>query len=319
MEATGSVRYKADYRTLTTVFGYGIFTIASWIAFPYLSWKWNALIFFIHCQCQFVLFCIIHNVVHSPVFRSKKLNRAFQIYLSLLSGNQVSGFVPGHNLSHHMQLQTAKDTCRTTRARFKWNFLNQVLFFFFMAKDIILMEQKFKRKMKDSQPKWWKQYRTEAYLVKGFKLALLLLDWQRMIILVFLPNLYGIWGLFGTNYWQHDGCDENHPYNHSRSFTGKALNWFIFNNGFHAAHHMKAGLHWSLYPAYHDEHVAPYCHPNLNLNSLSKYLWETLIWPGIRVDYLGNPVILPEDVETADWVADLPNNEETRLALGAVQ
>jgi hypothetical protein len=24
------------------------------------------------------------------------------------------------------------------------------------------------------------------------------------------------WGIFGTNYWQHDGCDHTHPYNHSR-------------------------------------------------------------------------------------------------------
>ncbi|MBI1288552.1 MAG: fatty acid desaturase [Flavobacteriales bacterium] len=313
------VRYKADYRTLATVFGYGIYTIASWFIYPHVSTFWKVMLFVVHCNVQFVLFCIIHNTIHSPIFRKKKWNKAFQYYLTMLCGNQVSGFVPGHNLSHHMHLQTPKDTSRTTRARFEWNFLNQSLFFFFMAFDIIKMEQKFKAKMKETQPDWYRQYFIEALLVKGIKLTLLLIDWQRALVLIIVPGLYGIWGLFGTNFWQHDGCDETHPYNHSRNFTGKLFNWMVFNNGFHGAHHMKPGLHWSLYPKYHEENLAPFVHPNLNRKHLSVYLWQTLIWPGKRVDYLGNPVVLPEDRPTADWVEDLDNSEETRSAMGAVQ
>ncbi len=244
---------------------------------------------------------------------------AFQYYLTVLCGNQVSGFVPGHNLSHHMHLQTAKDTSRTTRVRFKWNFLNQLLFFFFMASDIIKMEQRFKNKMKENHPGWAKQFFKEALLVKLLKLTLLLIDWQRAIILVIIPNLYGLWGLFGTNFWQHDGCDESHPYNHSRNFTSKIFNWLVFNNGFHSAHHMKPGMHWSLYPKFHEEKIKPFLHPNLDQKSLLVYLWKACIWPGKRIDYLGNPVVIRPDEPTTDWVEDLDDSQETRLAIGSVQ
>lgn len=319
MEKTGVLNYRADYLTLSAVGGYGIFTVFSWWLYPQVGWHWAAVLFAIHCACQFILFCIIHNTVHSPVFRKQTWNRALQVYLSLLSGNQVSGFVPGHNLSHHRHLQTAKDTSRTTRARFRWNLLNQVLFFFFMAADIVRMEKRFKQRMREVHPRWWKQFTLESWLVLGMRAVLLLIDWQRALILIILPNLYGIWGLFGTNFWQHDGCDPDHPYNHSRSFTGRLLNLLIFNNGYHGAHHMRPGMHWSLYPQFHEEHLRPNCHPNLDQKSLALYLWRACVWPGRRLDYLGNEVVLPPDQGTADWVRDLKDDGETRSALGAVQ
>jgi len=65
---------------------------------------------------------------------------------------------------------------------------------------------------------------------------------------------------------------------------------------------MKPGLHWSLLPAYHEEHLAPYVHPNLNRVSLTKYLFETHIYPAKRLDYLGNPIVLPAKVKDEDWV-----------------
>ncbi|MBL4585743.1 MAG: hypothetical protein JKX84_01595 [Flavobacteriales bacterium] len=55
-------------------------------------------------------------------------------------------------------------------------------------------------------------------------------------------------------------------------------------------------------PAYHKEHLEPYLHPNLNLDNLFTYLWKTLIWPGKRLNYLGNPIVLPE-LEYEDWIA----------------
>ncbi len=319
MSRASNLRYKADYYTIATVTGYYLFLAASWFVFPYLAWYWIPLLVFANCFYEFTITTITHNVVHVPVFRKKRWNQAFQLYLSVANGYPVSGFVPGHNLSHHEHLQTPKDAARTTRARFRWNFLNQLLFFFLLAGDIQGAERRFVKKMWRVKPVWARQYLVETIFVFGSKLILLAIDWQRALLLVIIPHFYSTWGIFGTNYWQHDGCDENHPYNHSRNFTGWFMNLVTFNNGYHGAHHMKPGLHWSLYPEYHEKHVKPHLHPNLDQKSLFVYLWKTCIYPAKRVDYMGNPINLPPKVASEDWVEEVPDSPESRVALGAIQ
>jgi len=313
-------RYSADVRTAVVVIGYAIFLAASWIAFPLVAWPWKVVLVGVHCFYQFILATIIHNTIHVPLFNSLGLNRAFQLLLSAVHGHPVSGFVPGHNLSHHKHLQTPKDSARTSRARFRWNFLNQSLFFFLLMFEIMAAEQRFVKRMWRVKPAWARQYAMETVAVFGLKIILLIVDWQRALLLLMLPNFYATWGIFGTNFWQHDGCDHEHPFNHSRSFTGKLFNVLTFNNGFHAIHHMRPEIHWSLYPEYHAREVKPFCHPNLDQPSLLTYLWKTHVYPGKRVDYLGNPLQLPDTPDgSLDWVEDVPDSPDTKIALGAIQ
>jgi hypothetical protein len=136
----------------------------------------------------------------------------------------------------------------------------------------------------------------------GAKIALLFLNWKCAVLFILIPHQYAAWGIVGTNYFQHDGCDENHPYNHSRNFTGSFLNWMLFNNGYHGAHHIKPNLHWSLLPEFHEEKIRPFIHPNLDKESLLSYLVETHIYPAKRLDYLGNPIVLQPAVKDEDWV-----------------
>jgi hypothetical protein len=92
-----------------------------------------------------------------------------------------------------------------------------------------------------------------------------------------------------VNFVQHDGCDEDHPYNHSRNFVGRWFNWLTFNNGFHGMHHVQPGLHWSLLAKAHAERLHPFIHPALEQRSLALYLLRTFILPGKRVKYTGEP------------------------------
>ena len=108
-----------------------------------------------------------------------------------------------------------------------------------------------------------------------------------------------------TNYFQHDGCDETHEFNHSRNFTGSWFNWFMFNNGYHGAHHMKPNLHWSLLPEFHAIHLRPFIHPNLDRDDFVNYLIQTHIYPAKRIDYLGNPIVLRPLTKDIDWVNDI--------------
>ncbi len=301
------LRYKSDIRTLTFVGLSFAINYGSLIYYDQIKSHTALLILWIILACvmNFFVAVTVHNTIHVPIFLKKSWNKVYQYILSVVYGYSVSAYVPGHNLSHHKHLQTNKDTMRTTRARFHWNLLNQALFFFIVLKEVIQLESDFVKKMKKEKPAWYQQYQLELFLVNLFKIGSLFIHWKASILFIWLPNLYAVWGILGTNIWQHDGCDENDPYNHSRSFTSPLLNFFIFNNGYHGVHHDKPGLHWSQLPAYHKKYIEPHLHPNLNRYSLLVYLFERNIWPGKRTDYLGNPMPIPAPSVSEDWINEV--------------
>jgi beta-carotene hydroxylase len=311
------LRYKADYRTLLNVGLYFAVAITPWFLWkgmgPWQMVGWVA----INCLMSFICATIVHNTIHAPIFKKRAFNKVFQVVLSFTYGHSTSAYVPGHNFSHHKYTQTPKDAIRTTKARFRLNILNQLFFFFIMSSDILKGELSFAAKMRKERPQWFRQYLLEMILVIGAKVVLLFINWKCAVLFVLIPHQYAAWGIVGTNYFQHDGCDENHPYNHTRNFTGKALNWLLFNNGYHGAHHDKPNLHWSLLPAYHQEKIRPYIHPSLDLESLPLYLIKTHIYPAKRVDYLGNPLVLKPEVKDEDWVKDVAVEKHATDMAGA--
>lgn len=296
------LRYQADRRTILTVALYFIVAISPWYLWNTLT-TWQVILFvLVNCYLSFTCAVIVHNTIHVPIFTRKWMNKIFQIVLAFTYGHSTSAYVPGHNFSHHKFTQKPKDAIRTSKARFRLNILNQLFFFFIMSGDILKGEIQFAKKMRTERPEWFRQYLLEMILVMGTKITLLFVNWKCAVLFILIPHQYAAWGIVGTNYFQHDGCDEDDAYNHSRNFTGKTLNWFLFNNGFHGAHHMKANLHWSLLPAYHAEKLHPFIHPALERTSLISYLIETHIYPAKRLDYKGNPIVLAPAVKDEDWV-----------------
>jgi fatty acid desaturase len=317
MQKVLQLRYIQDLRSLAFVAAYFGFLSLAWLSIsaPWYVWlAWTVLL----CFWSFFCATIVHNTIHSPVFRKKSWNKAFQLVLTLTYGHPVSAYVPGHNFSHHRFTQTPLDSIRTHKARFRWNFLNQLFFFYLMVPSILKAERKFVRRMRVERPRWFRQYILESVVLNGFRLILLLIDWRAFLCFLVVPHQYAAWGIVGTNYWQHEGCDENHPYNHSRNFVGNWLNFFAFNNGYHGMHHERPGMHWSLLPQAHRRWIAPHLHPNLEQKNLLKYLWQAYVHPGKRVDYLGRPVVLKPVEPDQDWVDQIPVSRH-EADLGAVR
>ena len=311
------LRYKADVRTLINVALYFAVAIAPWFLWNTMN-NWQiACWVVVNCLFSFICAAIVHNTIHAPIFKKRWLNKVFQVVLSFTYGHSTSAYVPGHNFSHHKYVQTPKDSIRTSKARFRLNILNQLFFFFLMSGDIIKGEIRFAKKMYNERPQWFRQYAFEMVLVIGANVVLAVINWKCFLLFVLLPHQYAAWGIVGTNYFQHDGCDEEHPYNHSRNFTGKSLNWFLFNNGYHGAHHMKPNLHWSLYPEYHATNLRPFIHSSLDRKSLIAYLIATHIYPAKRIDYLGQPLVLAPLVADEDWVETIKVEQHATDMAGA--
>jgi fatty acid desaturase len=300
------LRYAADVRTLVFVTTFFTLVAVQWTVAPLSLFGGSAAV---GVPLLLLTFCFsffgavaTHNAVHCPVFEKRWANHAFQVVLSLTYGHMVSTFVPGHNLSHHKHTQTPRDVMRTTKLRFRWHLLNGLLFFVVVAHGILKGERRYVAAMKQRRRAWYRQLRLEQFVLYGLYAALLGLDWQRFVVLVFLPHKFAAWGIVTMNMIQHDGCDADRELGRSRNFVGRALNYFVFNNGYHTIHHMYPRLHWSLAPAAHAKEVAPRIHPSLEQSSLLAYVVRTFVWPGRRVRYDGAPLVLPDAAPDEAWV-----------------
>ena len=298
------LRYTADRRTLAMLAIYAMGMVGGFFLIDVMPlWAFPPYIAFL-CCFAFITAVITHNTVHVPMFKDRRLNQMMQVVISVLFGNTVSVFVRGHNYSHHRHTQTPRDLMRTTKARFAWNFLNQALFFAIVGPDIEKGNRIYIKRERAKNTPWFRQYRIEWYTVMGLTLLALLVDWRAALLFVLVPRLFGIWCITGINFAQHDGCDDGHPYNHSRNFVSSTLNWWLFNNGFHTIHHMHPGMHWSKCAAAHHKEVVPHMDPRLDEPSMFAYLFRASIWPGRRVRYDGEPVVLGPPEPDESWIPD---------------
>ncbi|MEL6187019.1 MAG: fatty acid desaturase [Myxococcota bacterium] len=282
-----ALKHSADRRTLVVVASYFV-VLAGALSLP-LTWSLTPLFVAGLSLISFICAVITHNTIHAPIFTSREANRAMQVVLTLTYGHPVSAFVPGHNLSHHRHTQSDQDLMRTSKLRYRWNFLNQLLFAWTVGPTIFSANLRFAKRMRTRRPKWFRQLILEAVILVVMMGAILIYDPLKFLLFVMIPHQYAAWGIMGINFVQHDGCDPESKYNHSRNFVGPWVNWITFNNGYHGIHHMYPSMHWSLLPDAHARLLAPHIHPQLDQPNIALYLWRAFGWPGRRTTFDGQP------------------------------
>jgi fatty acid desaturase len=295
------LRYRKDLRTLTFIAAYFVAVCWAW-TLPLTHAGPLASAFASVCWLAWINAVITHNVVHLPLWRSDILNKVTRALLSLSYGAPVNEYVPGHNLSHHRYVQQRRDVMRTTKVRLRWSLASILTFFPAVTLDVVRANAKYVAFAKDRRRDWYAERNVQVVLTWGVQIALAVLDWKKALLFVFVPHLGAVWGVTTVNYLWHDGCDVEHPYNHSRNFVGRVFNWFHFNNGFHGMHHMEAGLHWSLLPDRHAALISPHIHPALEQKSFVGYLVRTFVLQWRRLRYDGAPLVLPEEGSDEDWI-----------------
>ena len=254
------------------------------------------------CYLSFAAACITHNCMHNPCFSDAAHEECWKLLLSVAYGHPVSTFVPGHNLGHHKFTQSQRDPMRTSKLRYQWHWLNLLLFQPTVATDVMMLDMKYlwKTRLKKGQ---LRSVGAQWLAVIGANLALYFVNAWRFLCFFFIPHFFAQWAIVSMNLLQHDGCTQPaesemtkmtkmSDYNMARNFTGVWINTLTFNNGYHTAHHAYPKMHWHALPAVHRTLIAPHMHANLNEPCMARYLWRTFVWPGLRVDYLGKPVVL---------------------------
>jgi fatty acid desaturase len=77
------------------------------------------------------------------------------------------------------------------------------------------------------------------------------LNWLNTLLLFVFPMIAMLILTARETYRHHTGLDESDPHKASYNITDRWYNFFTCNLGYHTAHHMRCGLHWSQLPQLH--------------------------------------------------------------------
>ena len=241
------LKNRADIKSLI----YIIITTALFV----IQWVFIGVNSFIYTWYLFMSVAVsvmTHNHNHLPMWQSKTLNTITDWWLTVFYGFPIFAWIPTHNKNHHRFNNREGDDSITYRVSEKNNFLTLISYptisGYYQQNAIFRYLKDLKANNKE---KYWlciSQYVILFLWIAGA----FLLDWQKALLFVIIPQQVSLFSVLIFNYVQHVHANEESEWNHSRNFTG-FLNFMLFNNGYHTIHHHKAGLHWSKVPEAHEE------------------------------------------------------------------
>jgi len=266
------LRHTADRRTVAYMILTTAIFITLWTSPAPLWWLYPVYLFL-----SVAVTVIAHNHNHLPIWKDQRMNIFTDHWLTVFYGFPAFGWIPTHNMNHHALNNKEGDYTITYRLT-EQNRLLMLLFYptmssYYQQRPI----REYLRNLKaTSKRRYWlamSQYGTLIVWIAAFAI----LDWQKAILYVIIPQQVGLFSVLVFNYVQHVHADEESKWNHSRNFTG-FLNKLLFNNGYHTIHHQRANTHWSQAPELHAQ-----IEHNIDPALIERSFW----WYIFRVYFLG--------------------------------
>jgi beta-carotene hydroxylase len=222
---------------------------------------------------------VIHNHMHVSLFRHRAGNVVFQVLAALARGHTVCDTLLPHIHNHHPLRGRPGDWVSPELAgegRSAWSILRYIVV------STITMQWERRRLGVPEADFLPSAYRISRPWEKGLLMMAvagsLIWNWKVFLGHQVLPWLVALAMLVAINLFQHERCDPDRPYGHSRNFTGAFLNGFCFNNGYHTVHHEQPGTHWSELPEAH-RRTEPLMPSACQEPSFSHYLWRDFLRP----------------------------------------
>lgn len=261
--------YRADLKTCA----YIITTTALFAGLWVYGFNWIAYFFFLLFSISVSV--MTHNHQHLNIWKSKVLNVLTDWWLTVFYGVPIFTWIPTHNRNHHKFNNKEGDSSVTYRHTEENNLLSLLSYpsvsgYHQMKESIVPYMAKLRQTDRKTFLLNWAQIVILALWIIGF----LIFDWKRALLFVVIPQQFSAFTVMVFNYVQHVHADEESKYDHSRNFMG--VNWLYFNNGYHTAHHERAGVHWSLLPAEHAK-IVHLIKPELIEKTMLGFLFRTYI------------------------------------------
>lgn len=263
------LKYRADLRTLA-------YMVLVMVTF---TWLWqqgfNVFIYIFYLFLAVAVSVIAHNHNHINIWTNKPMNVITDWWLTVFYGIPVFCWIPTHNRNHHRYNNKDGDVTATYR-RTEDNDLFTLISYpsssgYFQIKESIIPYMK---QLKKTDSKTFYEYIIQTAVLVIWVAFFLILDWQKALVYVIIPQQVSGYMVMIFNFVQHVHADEESRWNHSRNFLD--LNPILFNNGYHTVHHEKANMHWSETPKAHKE-VAHLIDPELIQKSFFVYMFRTYV------------------------------------------
>jgi len=244
------LRHLADLRTL----GHLGLMLAVFAILWFFGFDSEGSLNFSLCAPLLTLLCLLaianaviaHNHNHAPIFRNRSANLVVGCVISFFYGFPSFCWIPTHNQNHHVFNNRPGDHSITTRPRRRVGLLGALLYPTVTSLTQARLIPPFLSRCRRHNRFLFRRALVEYVVFFGFMIVLFFIDWRKALLFAVLPQQIAMFFIQHINYLQHIETDSGSQFGHSRNFTGRFLNLFLFNNGYHTVHHLKPGLHWSL-------------------------------------------------------------------------
>ena len=189
-----------------------------------------------------------HHHQHCKFFTASWANRLIEVIMGLHTGIVGEAWVLHHTLGHHINYldQSKDESAWKTRTGRLMSHLEYTFNVGIMAYPLALGVGK-------RYPK------SRRKLIQNIFVTLLVLaffswiNWVNTLIIFIIPMITLLFMTAYVTYHHHAGLDQEDPYQATYNITDRWYNLFTCNLGYHTAHHLQCGRHWSELPQFHEE------------------------------------------------------------------
>lgn len=190
-----------------------------------------------------------HHHQHCFTFKSSILNRLLEVMYGLQTGIFGFTWVLHHNLGHHLNyLDQEKDESRWKDS--KGNTMGRLRYTAEVSATSYFRALKVGKKY----PKIRKNFLLMCFVTISLALVLTYFKPVSAILVFWIPMLVSLTLTADATYSHHHNLDSQDPTKASRNIVDSLwYNRLTGNLGYHTAHHIKFGMHWTKLPKYHDK------------------------------------------------------------------
>ena len=189
-----------------------------------------------------------HHHQHVKFFVPAWANRLIELIMGLQTGIVGEAWVLHHTLGHHLNYldQSKDESAWRSRSGRLMSRLEYTLKVTITAYPLALKVGK-------------KHAKSRMRLIQNLLLTAAALsvfawiNWVNTLIIFVIPMVSLLFLTVYVTYDHHAGLDETDPYRATYNITDRWYNFFTCNLGYHTAHHLQCGRHWSELPQFHEE------------------------------------------------------------------
>ena len=189
-----------------------------------------------------------HHHQHEPTFKYTTANRLLELIYGFQTGVLSKAWVLHHVLGHHLNyLDQNLDESRWKRKNGKP--MGQIEY------SLLVVLTAYPRVFRVGRrfPRHQKTFLHMLFVTMGLLTLVFYYNWVNALFVFALPMVISLYITAWHTYYHHSGLETDNDFEASYNITDKWFNVWSGNLGYHTAHHIRPGLHWSKLPKFHDK------------------------------------------------------------------